>query len=388
MSTPPRLTPKQLLAQLIAFDTISANSNLELIAYVEEYLAAHGVVSERVVDEDTTKANLFATIGPDSTGGIGLSGHTDVVPVAGQNWTSDPFEMVERDGRLYGRGACDMKGFLACVLAHVPDFVARDLSVPIHLLFSYDEEVGCTGVRPMIAEFGRRLVKPRLIVVGEPTSMAVVDAHKGIHAFVTEITGREAHSSMPQLGVDAIHMAGRMVTEIGRIAAELEARQDGPRFLPPYTTLNVGRITGGDALNIIPRHARLDWHFRNVPQTDPEEIPARVARFAETELLPGMRAVAEDTGIETQKVNTVPAFQAPAGSEALSLALNLAGQNELFAVCYGTEAGLFENAGCPSIVCGPGDIAQAHAADEFVSEAQLAACDAFLERLAAFAENG
>lgn len=387
-SSGPVLSATELLDRLIAFDTVSAKSNLELIAFVEDYLQAHGIASERVTNDEGTKANLFATIGPDSTGGIGLSGHTDVVPVDGQAWDTDPFKMTAANGLLYGRGTSDMKGFIACVLAHVPAFKARKLTVPIHLLFSYDEEVGCTGVRPMIAEFGRRLVRPRLIVVGEPTSMTVVDAHKGIHAFVTEITGLEAHSSMPQLGVDAILAAGKLVTEIGRIAAELEERADGPRFLPPYTTLNVGKITGGTVLNIIPRNATLEWHFRNVPTTDPDEIPKRVAAFAETQLLPDMRKGSPIADIVTRKTNTVPAFQAPAGSEALSLALNLAGQNELFAVCYGTEAGLFENAGCPSIVCGPGDIAQAHKANEFIAEDQLAACSAFLDRLATFAETG
>ena len=311
-----------------------------------------------------------------------------MVPVAGQDWQTDPFVMTARDGRLYGRGTADMKGFLACVLAKVPDFKAQDLKIPIHLLFSYDEEVGCTGVRPMIAEFGRRLVQPRLIIVGEPTSMTVVDAHKGIHAYVTEISGQPAHSSMPQLGVDAVQAGGRLVSAIGIIAGELTLRVDDERFLPPYTTLNVGKIIGGTALNIIPEHCRLEWHFRNVPATSPEEIETRISGFTDNILLPPMREVAPQASIETRKTNTVPAFQAPPSSAAVSLALQLAQQNELHAVAYGTEAGLFEAAGCSSVICGPGDIAQAHAQDEYITEDQLDACMGFLGRLVEHAATG
>jgi acetylornithine deacetylase len=375
-------TPAELLARLVAFDTASARSNLPLIAFVEDYLGSHGVAARRLPSEDGSKASLFATIGPSGTGGIGLSGHTDVVPVEGQTWSSDPFTVVERSGRLYGRGTCDMKGFLACVLAAVPMFAARRLAEPVHLVFSYDEEVGCTGVRPLIAELGRSLPKPRLVIVGEPTSMQPVDAHKGIHAFETRVTGREAHSSMTHLGVNAIVCAAQMIVELDRIAADMRSRRDGPRFEPPWTTVHVGRIEGGVQRNIVPRHCAFVWEFRRVPATDPEKIPRRLDAFARERLLPAMRAVAPDADIVTRETNQVPALEEGTGSGALSLALALAGRNEAGAVSYGTEAGLFALAGCPAVVCGPGDIAQAHAADEFIDAAQLDACMHFLGRLA------
>ncbi len=376
-----KLSPKDLLARLVGFDTTSAKSNLHLIAFVEAYLGEHGIASERVPNEDGTKSSLFATIGPKDGGGIGLSGHTDVVPVEGQNWHTDPFTLTGRDGRLYGRGACDMKAFVACMLAIVPTLMARPLKTPVHLIFSYDEEVGCTGVRPLIAELGRSLPKPRAVIVGEPTSMQVVDAHKGIHGFRTEVTGREAHSSMPQLGVNAVSYAAELVVELTRLANEMRTRKDGPRFTPPFTTVHAGPIHGGVVRNIVPRHCTLLWEFRAVPATDPAEITQRFDAFAQS-LLPAMRAVAPETGIETIATSQVPALLADGGSDAISLALKLAGQNATGAVSYGTEAGLFANAGCPAVVCGPGDIAQAHSADEFVAEEQLAICMRFLERLA------
>ena len=382
------VSPKALLAKLVGFDTTSSKSNLPLIAFVEQYLAEHGVASERLPAPDQPKASLFATIGPAGRGGIGLSGHTDVVPTEGQAWSSDPYTLTERDGRLYGRGTCDMKGFLACVLAAVPHFKARDLTIPLHLLFSYDEEIGCLGVRPMIGKLGRSLAEPETIVVGEPTSMGVVDAHKGIHAFVTEVRGHAAHTSMPHLGVNAIAVAGRIVTEIDRLAAKLRDRRDGERFTPPYTTVSVGKIAGGTALNIVPRDCRVTWHLRSVPGTDPEEVPRRLAEFVERELRPAMAEIAPQTGVETRRLGGIPGFSAAPGSPAVSLALRLSRQNDVQAVSYGTEAGLFEEAGRPTVVCGPGDIAQAHTADEFIEEAQLAECMAFLERLADHASGG
>ncbi len=380
-----RLSPKEMLSRLVAFDTTSHKSNLPITAFIKDYLASHGVASQRVVSEDGEKANLYATIGPQKGSGIALSGHMDVVPVTGQNWSSNPFVLCEASDKLYGRGACDMKGFLACVLAAVPDFAARELAIPIHLAFSHDEEVGCLGVRSMIAKLGESLPKPAIVIVGEPTGMTVVDAHKGIHAFVTDVTGRAAHNSMPHLGVNAIDVAAQFISELERIAVDLRQRDDGPRFDPPHTTLTVSNIDGGEAVNIVPKNCRIIWQFRNVPATDAEEIPRRMAEFAQTRLMPAMQTVEADARIETRKVNEVPDFHADGRSEAVSLALKLTQRNELNAVSYGTEAGLFELAGSSTVVCGPGFVDQAHTADEFVDVTQLQECSAFLDRLAQYA---
>ena len=379
--------PRTLLEKLVAFDTTSAKTNLPLIGFVKEYLAGHGIDAALVPTPDGQKASLFATIGPAGIPGIGLSGHTDVVPVTGQEWTSDPFTLTERDGKLYGRGACDMKGFLACVLAMVPDFKSRALKTPVHIVFSYDEEVGCTGVRPMIAELGSRLTRPRLVVVGEPTSMGIVDSHKGAARFRTTITGREAHSSMAHIGVNAIHYAGLLIAELGRIEEELSAGRHDERFTPPYSTLQIGLIEGGRAQNIVPRHCSFSWEVRSLPGFDTAEVIRRFERFVQTRCLPSMQAIGRDTGIETVAVNGIPAFSSGANSEAVSLALKLMGQNATHAVSYGTEAGLFQAGGCDSVICGPGAIEQAHRPDEFLAVGELDRCMAFLAKLADWAER-
>lgn len=371
-----------ILERLVAFDTTSAKTNNPCIDYVKEFLAGHGIESHLVPTADRQKASLYATIGQSSRPGIGLSGHTDVVPVTGQDWSSDPFRLIERDGKLFGRGSCDMKGFLACVMAMVPEFKRRQLAVPIHILFSYDEEVGCTGVRPMIAELGGRLTKPRLVIVGEPTTMTVVDAHKGATRFKTTVTGREAHSSMAHIGVNAIHIAGLLIAELGKLEAELRNGKQETRFTPPYSTLQVGLIEGGRAQNIVPRHCSFSWEVRVLPGVSVDETLQRFRTSVEEVHLPAMRRVAIDAAIDTVHVNTVPSFYSGRGSEAVSLALRLAGQNETYAVSYGTEAGLFQAAGPPSVICGPGDIEQAHRPDEFVAISELDRCLAFLQRLA------
>jgi len=379
---PSPATPQELLATLVGFDTTSAKSNLALIDFVEDYLKGHGVSSVRVPSPDGRKAALFATIGPEGVGGIGLSGHSDCVPVEGQSWSSDPFTLTARDGKLYARGSCDMKGFIACVLASVPRFKARPLKEPIHIIVSYDEEVGCTGVRPLIARLEQDLPRPRAIIVGEPTTMAVVDAHKRIDAYRTVVTGKEAHSSLPALGVNAISVAAALVGELDRISDKIAVRQNDPRFEPPYTTVSVGTIEGGTAGNIVPKHCEFQWLVRSLPDAEPNEIPRDLAAYAEKALLPRMRQVTEEAAIDTETEGSVPAFKAGPGSEAVALALSLTDANATQAVSYATEAGLFEQAGCPSVICGPGDIAQAHTADEFVTIAQLDACMAFLESLA------
>ena len=380
-------TPQEMLERLIAFDSISHKSNLPIADFIADYLAGHGIAAERVDNEDGSKTNLFATIGPEGAPGIALSGHLDVVPVENQTWTSDPFILREADGKLYGRGTCDMKGFIACVLTAVPDFIAVDLKHPIHLAFSHDEEVGCIGVRALIKQFGAHLPRPAIVIVGEPTEMKVVAAHKGIHAFETEIVGRAAHNSMPQIGVNAIEFGARFISELERLAAELAKRADGQNFDPPHTTLTVATISGGEAVNIVPQSCRIAWQFRNVPATDPDEIPRRLEEFAQAKLLPAMQAVSEEAAINTRKLNEVPSFAAREGSEAISLALKLAQENELLAVPYGTEAGLFEAADAPAVVCGPGRPPQAHTADEFIELEQMAECSAFLDRLIAHASS-
>lgn len=377
---------KALLAKLVSFDTTSRNSNLPIIDYIEGYLATHGIKSTRVPDETGNWSSLFATIGPEDVSGIGLSAHTDVVPVDGQDWDTNPFELVEKGSKLYGRGSCDMKGFVACVMAKVPEFKARNLKTPIHIVFSYDEEVGCTGVRPMIAEMGDRLIKPRMVVVGEPTNMSVVDAHKGPVRWSVDITGRPAHSSMAPLGVNSIAVAGELIVELGKIERELMAGPRDERFTPPYTTLQVTEINGGNASNIVPETTWFGWEIRAMPGTDPDAIEARLRAKAD-ELLPAMREIAPEADIKIARTNDVPAFAADPESDVLSLALKLAGQNETFAVSYATEASLFHQVGALSVVCGPGDIAQAHTANEWIEIAELEKCLGFLGRVGEWAET-
>jgi acetylornithine deacetylase len=373
---------RELLATLVGFDTTSSKSNLALIGFVEDYFKSHGIGSLRVSSPDGSKADLFATIAGSGNGGIGLSGHSDCVPVEGQRWASDPFTLTARDGKLYGRGSCDMKGFLACVLASVPLFKTRTLKEPVHLIISYDEEVGCTGVRPLIARLGKDLPRPRAIIVGEPTSMAVIDAHKRIDAYRTVVHGREAHSSLPALGVNAISAAAALVCELDRIGGAIPKKENDPHFEPPYSTISIGTIKGGTGGNIVPKNCEFQWQVRSLPSATPGEASRDLAAFAEKSLLPKMKQVSDEAVIETTALNSVPAFVAGNTSEAVALALKLTGTEQTRAVSYTTEAGLFEQAGCASVICGPGDIAQAHATDEFVSIEQLDACMAFLSALA------
>ncbi len=376
-------TSKEMIARLIGFDTTSRNSNMPLIDHIRDYLSAHGIDSALIMNEDRSKANLFATLGPAGAGGIALSGHTDTVPVDGQDWSSDPFALMEKDGRLYGRGTCDMKSFIAIALAMVPHFLAKPMRIPVHLAFSYDEEVGCAGVPAMVARFGRDLPRPRIVVVGEPTMMKIVNAHKSMNAYYTVITGLEAHSSNTHKGVSAIMAASEMICELQRIAADMRRRGDASgRFDPPYTTLNVGTITGGTALNIVPRECRFDWEFRGLPGQDPDEIAGRLDDFARTRILPEMRKVYPEANITTTMRGRLASFHSDEGAEAVTLIKKLARQNRTQAVSYMTEAGLFQEAGAPTVICGPGDIAQAHQPDEFIHLEQIEACEAFMQRLA------
>lgn len=382
----PTTTPEDLLAQLVAFDTTSHKSNLALIAFVEDYLRGHNIKSTRIPSPEGDKACLFATIGPEDVAGVALSGHTDVVPVDGQAWDSDPFQLRFADDRYYGRGTADMKGFLACVLASVPDYKRRRLKTPIHIAFSYDEEIGCLGVRPMIAEFGQSIPMPRLTIVGEPTSMMVVDAHKGPVRWNVEVTGRAAHSSMSHIGVNAIRYATRLIAELERIEAELKVIARNGRFEPPYASLQVTKIDGGTATNIVPVTCRFGFDVRSVPGLDVDAIERRVKTYAETVCLPEMRLIAPEADITIVRANNVPPFRVGGESEVVALALKLAGQNKTHAVSYATEAGLFQQAGSEAIVCGPGDIAQAHTANEWIAISEIAKCMGFLKRLGDWAE--
>ena len=376
---------KEMLGRLVAFDTTSVKTNIPMAEFIRDYLSSHGVESYMVPDPNGIHTSLFATIGPADVPGIGLSGHMDVVPVTDQAWDHDPFSMIERDGKLYGRGTCDMKGYLACVLAAVPIFKKHKLSAPIHIVFSYDEEVGCTGVRPMIAEMGSRLAKPRIMFVGEPTNMTVVDAHKGGARYRIDLTGRPVHSSKAPLGVNAVTFANELLVELYKMAAEIKAMPHNHRFDPPWHTLTVTQVHGGTSSNIVPGTAWIGWEIRPMPGFDLAPWEQRIKALAAS-LVPQMRAVAPEADIVVHQTGMVPPFGAEAGSEVVTLCQKLAGQNETFAVPYGTEAGLFQMGGVPSVVCGPGDIAQAHTANEWIEVAELDKCMGFMQRLADWAK--
>ena len=379
-----RLPPLEMLARLVSFNTESSKSNLELIGFVEEYLRGWNVPFVRVPNAAGDKAALFATIGPQDRGGIVLSGHTDVVPVAGQAWTSDPYALRVENGRAYGRGAVDMKGFDALALALIPEFQAAGLKTPIHIMLSYDEETTCLGVIDTIRRLGRDLPVPQAVIVGEPTMLEVVDAHKSVVTFSTVVHGFEAHSSKPYLGASAVMTAADVIAELNRIADEMMERGDtSGRFDPPYTTVHVGVISGGTARNIISKSCSFQWEFRGLPDLDPQEIPSRLDWFVQEVALKRLNRFGEFGRIDTKLDVAVPGLAPQPGSFAETLALRLAGKNRTWTVPFGTEAGHFQAAGIPTVVCGPGSIDQAHQADEYITLEQLEAGAAFMRRLAA-----
>jgi acetylornithine deacetylase len=372
-----------MLARLVAFDTESAKSNLALIDFAEEYLKAWGVPTWRAPNPDGTKAALFATVGPRDRGGVLLSGHTDVVPVAGQAWSRDPFTLHVENGRAYGRGAVDMKGFDALALCLVPDLVGRSLATPVHIMLSYDEETTCLGVVDLIRRFGADLPVPRAVIVGEPTNLEVADAHKSVATFTTKVRGHEAHSAKPHLGANAVAAAAEIAAELNRIGDEMIARGDPTgRFDPPYTTVHIGVMRGGAVRNILPGSCTIEWEFRGVPGLDPEEIPARIERFSQASALPRLNRHGPFGTVETVSEASVPPLAPDPGSDAERLALRLAGRNRTISVAYATEGGHFQAAGIPTVVCGPGSIDQAHQPDEYIELKELEAGAAFLRRLA------
>lgn len=372
-----------VLDALVGFDTVSSKSNLPLIDWVEAFLSGHGIESLRVPNAAGDKAALWASVGPKIDGGVVLSGHTDVVPVAGQAWTGDPFRLRQENGRLYGRGTSDMKGFDAICLASLPILARADLKKPVHLLLSYDEEIGCLGSLDTIARFGADLPRPAIALVGEPTEMAVVDAHKSIATYETVVHGREAHSANPALGANAVEVACMLVAELHRLQAELELEGDeSGRFDPAFSTVHVGVIEGGHARNILARTCRFEWEFRGLPGMDLGRALRRFEAYAATEALPHLRRHAPEARIETTADVEVPALFAEAGSAAEVLAKRLARSNEVRTASYATEAGQFQSHGISTVVCGPGSIRQAHQPDEFIELSQIAAGLAFVRRLA------
>ncbi|MCS6877198.1 MAG: acetylornithine deacetylase [Geminicoccaceae bacterium] len=378
----PRSIP--ILERLVAFDTVSRNPNRPLAEWVEAYLRDLGVAVHRIPDESGDWVNLFASIGPTDAPGYVLSGHTDVVPVDDQEWSSDPFRLRVEGGRAFGRGTCDMKGFVACVLAMVPVMLERPLARPLHIALSYDEEVGCRGVRRLIAALDRLCpVKPAGVIVGEPTGMEVVVAHKAKESYRTTVTGTSAHSSLAPKAVNAVEYAAELVLRIRDIGRRMAERGPfDPAFDVPHSTAHVGQIHGGTTLNIVPERCWFDWEFRTLPEVDPAGLVAEVKAHAEEILVPAMRARGPDSAIRFERLTELPAVDIAPDHELTRLVKRLSGRADHKKVAYGTEGGLFRrDGGIPAIVCGPGNIEQAHKPDEYVELAQLAACEAFLERL-------
>lgn len=374
--------PVGLLETLVGFDTTSAKSNMALIDWVRDYLAGHGIDATLVPNEDGTKANLWATVGPSVEGGVCLSGHTDVVPVDGQPWDTDPFTLTEKGSRLYGRGTCDMKAFPATALALLPEMLAKPLARPIHFAFSYDEEVGCLGAPHMIAEIGKTLPRPSVVIIGEPTDMKVVSAHKGMWFFRTVVTGKEAHSSQTHRGVSAVMTGARLIAKLDDMAKARAAAADPDcKFEPPYTTIHVGTVQGGTASNIISRRCEFVCDIRNLPEDFPEDIQREYEDWIAAEILPEMQAVDPSTGVEVITENTVVGLRQDLDSEAEQLVRQLTGDNDVTYVPYGTEAGQFQQAGMAAVVCGPGSIDQAHQPNEFIEKDQIDQCEAMLRKL-------
>jgi len=371
-----------ILERLIAFDTVSARSNLSLIHWIGDYLKQHGAAVDVVPAPDgQPKANLWATIGPKRDGGIVLSGHTDVVPVEGQPWTSDPFKLIETDTRFIGRGTSDMKGFIALCLALVPEMAARPLKTPLHFAFSYDEELGCLGAPHLLKAIGENLPRPRIAIIGEPTGMKLGVRHKGVYSFETCVTGKDGHSSQPERGLNAILLAGEVMTEMARIYRGIQ--ENGPfdrSFDPPHCSFNIGNIDGGTAVNIIARECRFLWDFRAIPGGHPDQILVPLRAFTQKRLAELRKSQPVADIVITPRVSAPPLVEEHE-SAAEALLKHLTGANDTVSLPYATEAGQFQQAGMSAIVCGPGHIAQAHQPDEFIDKEQLAAGDAFLRRL-------
>ena len=379
-------TTTRILTDLIALDTTSRNSNLVLIEYVKSLLDDHAIESELTFDAEKNKANLFATLGQSDKPGIVLSGHTDVVPVDGQNWDTDPFAVQVIGDKLYGRGSCDMKGFIAICLGKIDHILNAKLDTPIHFAFSYDEEVGCIGVNGLLAELGKREVQPRACIIGEPTSMGVVRAHKGMLSKHCRVRGKSAHSSLTHQGVNAVAMAAQTIAFIDSVAERIA--REGPfdeGFEPPHTTLHTGVIHGGTVNNIIPNECEFQFEIRNLPKHPPLPLFQEVERYVEETLIPKMHAVSAETGFEWETSSNYPGMDTDADAAVIDMASKLLAApgvaNAPGKVSYGTEGGLFQVAGIPTVICGPGSIEQAHKPNEYVELAQLAGGERFISDL-------
>lgn len=381
------VTTTEMLDQLIAFDTTSRESNLPIIEFIEECLRAHGVTGRRVYSDDRSKANLWATIGPNVDGGVVVSGHTDCVPVDGQPWTTDPFVLTEQGDRLLGRGTADMKSFIAAMLVAVESWVEADLARPLHLAFSFDEETGGDGARLLVADMAATGIRPEYTIVGEPTSMQVVTAHKGIETFVATVAGTEVHSSLAPTAVNAVEFGARFVTALSDLARQIQA--DGPfddDFDLPHTTVHTGIFHGGTALNIVPRQCEIEFEYRILPNEDPALLRAKFEAIAQ-DVMAQMPDI-DDVGIIVRQRAGFPALDTPLESPAVAKVAELTPVPGTSKVAYGTEAGLFAEAlNAPTVVCGPGAIAAAHRPDEYVEKAQLDLCDEFMSALARSLEN-
>lgn len=373
---------RDILRDLIAFPTVSADPNLDMMGYIADLLDAHGARVDLIHDATGRKCNLFASLGPEIDGGVMLSGHSDVVPVTDQDWSRDPWQMWEEDARLYGRGACDMKGFIAATLALAPSFASRNLRRPIHFAFTHDEEVGCLGAQSLVDALRDRDARPSVAIVGEPTMMGVIEGHKGCCEYTTRFTGLEGHGSAPDLGVNAVLYAVRYVNRLMQLAEEMKSRAPAAsRFNPPWTTVNVGRLAGGVAHNVIPGKAELDWEMRPVQDADARHVKGALEKLVATELLPEMRRIWPEAEITTETIGEVVGLHPVPDNAARHLIAELTGANSADVVPFGTEAGLFQSLGMSVVVCGPGSIAQAHKPDEFVALDQLSQCLTMLERL-------
>ncbi len=373
----------EIIKKLVSFDTTSRESNLELIAFIQEYLSELGIDSLLVKNESQTKANLYATIGDPSVAGIMLSGHTDVVPVDGQEWDSNPFEVTHKGSRLYGRGTSDMKSFIAIVLAQLPNFQARGLNKPLHLAFSYDEEVGCIGVRHLIEALNKLPIKPAMCIVGEPTSMQVITGHKGKRSYRVHVRGYEAHSSLAPEGVNAIEYASRLIAYLSDLASRIaEEGPYDPLYDVSYTTVHTGTVHGGTQLNIVPKDCVFECEFRYIALQDPQALEDEIRSYARDSLEPLMHAINKDTRVTIDLVNDMPGLEIDVDEEVVTFVKALAGRNDHAKVAFGTEAGLFhQRANIPTVVCGPGSIDQAHKPNEFIEIEQIQACETFLGRL-------
>ncbi len=378
-----------LLERLIGFPTVSAESNLAMVEHLAERLKSCGARVDLYHDSTGRKANLFATLGPDAPGGLVLSGHTDVVPVTDQDWSSDPFAMRQDDGRLYGRGSCDMKGFIAAAVVMAEAYSQRDLYRPIHFAFTYDEEVGCLGARSLIPVLQETGVKPAMAIIGEPTGMQVIEGHKGCCEYTVRFSGLEGHGSTPERGVNAAEYAVRYVSELMNLRGQLMLNSPpGSRFEPPWTTVNIGRISGGVAHNVIAGKAEVEWEMRPVQDSDAEFVKETMENLVRRDLLPAMQAICPDAGITTEVIGEVVGLEVMSENAARDLVARLVGANGAGVVPFGTEAGLFQKMGMSVAVCGPGSIEQAHKPDEFVGLDQLNACLHMLEKLGRSMERG